>query len=121
MFRHFCPNLVSRNSTATTISMHLCIVSFANRGEPCEVVTPPPKSDRDLSRSHVVSTTCRTQKYSNPPQGVSTHLISYGRSYVVDRVCQESESRNRKIDSRQSHTGSDIASPRWTMHHVRPP
>ena len=27
MFRHFCPNLVSRNSTATTVSMHLCIVN----------------------------------------------------------------------------------------------
>ena len=131
---YFCPNLVSRNSTATTVSMHGIVSLLKPR---CNMVTHPPKGDRD--KITCVFTTCDSgifdtfQGTSTPSLGdqLAGHALLECSSWnpfissskaihdltvptiqtlgqiCIPRVCQESESRNRKIE--QSHTGSDIA------------
>ena len=57
MSQHFCRKLVSGISTATTNSVP-CIVGLLKPQRCHDMVTHPPKGDRDLSRSHAVFTAC---------------------------------------------------------------
>ena len=112
MFRHFCPNLVSRNSTATTVSMHLCIVSFAKTMEGLATWLHTPQKVIETHRDHMWSSPHATQASAIPSRA---HPCQNRWSALVGpkfrRVCQESETNPKvHIDTRiKTHLGPDWA------------
>ena len=98
MFRHFCPNLVSRNSTATTVSMHHCIVSLL---KPWRTLrrgyTPPKKWSRHVEIT--CSLHCMQLEYPRTAPGNIHAIIGWsalaGPAFTVHRFrtrqCQSPE------------------------------
>ena len=67
MFRHFCPNLVSRNSTATTVSMHGIVSLLKPWRALWRGYTPPKRWSRHVEIT--CSLHCMQLEYPRSPPG----------------------------------------------------
>ena len=116
MSQHFSQKLMSGISTATTDSVP-CIIGLLKPRRHHDMVTHPPKGDQDLSRSHVVFTTCDLEVLRSPlGQSMPWTADQLWQVLVIRRSCQVTMDPRQRPPEPDSANHPNIDQPWWVLH-----